>query len=140
MTFRQSIPAFLGGISQQAKELRPSNLVDDAVNIEHLPSEGAMKRYPTEFLTELVETWDPATTRVVPMARDDDDFLVVFGDALGPRVFDSAGTEATVINADPIDYLNAAGHEAIRTQQVADTMYVVLLDKLLTRQNLLEEF
>lgn len=128
MTFRQSIPAFLGGISQQAKELRPTNLVDDAVNIEHLPSEGAMKRYPTEFLAELVETWDPVTTRVVPMARDDDDFLVVFGDALGPRVFDSAGTEATVINADPIDYLTAAGHESIRTQQVADTMYVVNRD------------
>lgn len=55
MSFRQSIPAFLGGISQQSRAIRPTNLVDDCANIEHLPSEGATKRYPTEHVETLSE-------------------------------------------------------------------------------------
>jgi len=128
MTFRQSIPAFLGGISQQAKEMRPTNLVDDAVNIEHLPSEGATKRYPTEWLSDIAETWDPETTKVVPMARDDGDFLVVFLAGEGPRVYDSAGTEIPVTNNDAVSYILDAPHTSIRTQQLADSMYVVNRD------------
>lgn len=124
MTFRQTVPAFLGGISQQSKELRPTNLVDDAVNIEHIPSEGATKRYPTEWLSEVVETMDGSKVKVVAMNRDDQDFLVVFDGSGQPRVFDALGVEQAVTAGAPSLYLQDADHEDIRTQQVADTLFI----------------
>jgi len=124
MTFRQSIPAFLGGISQQSKAIRPTNLVDDAVNMEFLPSEGATKRYPTEWVADLGITLDASKAHAVAMPRDDEDYVVVVDDTT-VRVFDSAGVAQTVTEAgNAFDYLTGATHSDFRFQQIADTLYV----------------
>ena len=124
MTFRQSIPAFLGGISQQSKAIRPTNLVDDAVNMEFLPSEGATKRYPTEWVADLGITLDASKAHAVAMPRDDEDYVVVVDDTT-VRVFDSAGVAQTVTEAgNAFDYLTGATHGDFRFQQIADTLYV----------------
>ena len=138
MTSRQSIPAFLGGISQQSRAIRSSNLVDDCVNIEHLPSEGATKRYPTEHVAALEE--DPSgfipalsqsQTHAVPMSRDEGDFIVVVDGSLADaqnsvRVYDSAGVAQDLTEVgDAFGYVRGAGHTDLTFQQVADTLYVV---------------
>ena len=128
MSFRQSIPAFLGGISQQSKAIRPSNLVDDAVNMEFMPSEGATKRYPTEHITDLSFSLDPSKAHAVPMPRDDKDYIVIVDDS-AVRVVDTDGNEETVTELDnAFDYLTGATHDSFRFQQVADTLYVVNTD------------
>lgn len=124
MTFRQSIPAFLGGISQQSKAIRPTNLVDDSLNMEYLPTEGATKRFPTEHIADLTIEMDAATTRIVAMPRDDQDFLVAVSDT-EVRVFDSAGAAQSVVEvSNAFDYLAGATHSDFRFQQIADTLYV----------------
>lgn len=139
MSFRQSIPAFLGGISQQSRAIRSTNLVDDCANIEHLPSEGATKRYPTEHVEALSEQGggdyiDPLSqsqTHAVPLSRDEGDFIAVFDGSLADgdysvRVYDSSGAAQTLIEADDaFGYIRGASHSDLAFQQVADTLYVV---------------
>ena len=128
MTFRQSVPAFLGGISQQSKAIRPTNLVDDSVNMEYLPTEGATKRYPTEHISNYLTTQDPAKTQLVAMARDDADFLVAVDDT-SVKVFNVDGTiESVTVPSGAFDYLSGATHGSFRFQQVADTLYVANVD------------
>lgn len=128
MTFRQSVPAFLGGVSQQSKAIRPTNLVDDSVNMEYLPTEGATKRYPTEHISSYLTTQDPAKTQLVAMARDDADFLVAVDDT-SVKVFNVDGTiESVTVPAGAFDYLSGATHGSFRFQQVADTLYVSNVD------------
>lgn len=128
MTFRQSVPAFLGGISQQSKAIRPTNLVDDSVNMEYLPTEGATKRFPTEHIADYGITQDPAKTQVVAMSRDDADFLVAVDDT-AVKVFNADGTiESVTVASGAFDYLSGATHDSFRFQQVADTLYVANVD------------
>jgi len=128
MTFRQSVPAFLGGISQQSKAIRPTNLVDDSVNMEYLPTEGATKRFPTEHVEEYLIEMDPAKTQVVAMSRDDADFLVAVDDT-AVKVFNADGTiESVTVPSGAFDYLSGATHGSFRFQQVADTLYVSNVD------------
>ena len=138
MTSRQSIPAFLGGISQQSRAIRSTNLVDDCVNIEHLPSEGATKRYPTEHVETLEEftggfipALSQSQTHAVPMSRDEGDFIVVVDGSLADaqnsvRVYDSAGVAQDLTEVgDAFGYVRGADHADLTFQQVADTLYVV---------------
>lgn len=128
MTFRQSVPAFLGGISQQSKAIRPTNLVDDSVNMEYLPTEGATKRFPTEHISSYSTTQDPAKTQLVAMSRDDADFLVAVDDT-AVKVFNADGTiESVTVASGAFDYLSGATHDSFRFQQVADTLYVANVD------------
>jgi len=133
MTYRQSVPAFLGGISQQSKALRKSNLVDDCLNIEHLPSEGATKRYPSEHIAEIAHPFGPldaSKIRAVAMPRDDDHFIAMFDDEY-VRVFSVDGTEKSVSSTlGTRAYLSGATHNSLRFQQVADTLYVANTGKV----------
>ena len=139
-TFRDSIPTFLNGISQQNAALRENNLLDDAVNWEFLPSEGLTKRYPTEFVSELRtfdgDPLDLTGAHFVAMERDDQDYLLAFYDDTvnfqGGKfaVWDAQGNPVEVVNdiggfENQFDYIHSTPSEMIRTQQVADALYVV---------------
>ena len=136
-TFNDSVPSFLGGVSQQAAAIRSSNSVDEILNMEALPTEGLTKRYPTEFLAELKDplgaSLDLAGARLVILERDDEDYLIALGSDESNDgymyAWDSTGTPVAceynsglVTNA--VDYLDFAKDEDIRTQQIADALFV----------------
>lgn len=131
MTQSQSIPSFLGGITQQPKVYRASNLVEDAVNFQFNPSDGAGKRYPTSDVAEL----DAAELRgykMIALERDerdyriligDEDILVVEEDGTGVQVLDSTNSGGGY--APDFSYLAGAGYLDIRTQTIADAVFVL---------------
>ena len=121
MTNRVSVPTFLGGISQQAHAQRQSSLVDDALNIEFQPTQGATKRYPTEHIATIAA--DLTGSRIVTLERDDGDYLVVLSSS-GVRVFSTDGTEQTVNAPGGFSYLAGVGPKQLRWQQVADSLFV----------------
>ena len=125
-TTRFSVPAFLGGISQQSPAIRRSSLVEDAVNVEFFPSEGATKRQPSRFVRELED--DHTGNRVVTFERDGIPYTVVFGNNQ-LYVFDENGQEI-IVYGDAPTYLTGAAFDDIRYEAIADSIWVVNRNKV----------
>jgi len=121
-TFRVSVPSFLGGINQQAEPVRQNNFVEDAENISFLPSEGATKRWPTKFVKDL--SADLTDYRLFTIERDEGTFLIALGDD-DIRAYDSSGNTVTVEAPGGTSYLSGASAGDIRLQSVADTLFVL---------------
>ena len=121
-TFRVSVPSFLGGINQQAEPVRQNNFVEDAENVSFLPSEGATKRWPTKFVKDL--SADLTGYRLFTIERDEGTYLIALGDD-DVRAYDSDGNTITVEAAGGTSYLSGAVAEDIRLQSVADTLFVL---------------
>jgi hypothetical protein len=127
MTTRISIPTFLGGISQQSHGQRQPNLVDDALNVEFLATEGSTKRYPTEHVARLT-VGDMTGSKLLTLERDDAEYAVLINDT-EVKVWNLDGTAATVTapggGAADFSYLAGASETDIRTQSYADTTFVL---------------
>lgn len=136
-TFRDTIPSFLGGITQQTPALRGNNLVDDSVNMEYLPTEGATKRYPSIFEGELLDPNGSSVNldgaRFVSIERDDENYILAMGSDefnVGFLYAWDANGNAIVVedtNGNPsnlMSYLDFTEYSDIKLQQVADALFV----------------
>ena len=124
---RVSVPAFLGGISQQSDAIRRSNTVEDAVNIEFLPSQGASKRYPTEHVGELASA-PTGARRAVFFDRDDTGLVALIGNSI--KIIETDGTVVPIYGTPEggvvdYSYLTGAEYREIRSQTVADAAFIV---------------
>lgn len=129
---RVTVPAFLGGISQQSDAIRRSNSVDSAVNIEFLASQGASKRYPTEHIKEITSA-PTGARRAIFFDRDDAGLIALVGSTI--KVVDTEGTSYSVFGtptggAPDFSYLSGASFRQIRSQTVADAAFVVNTDTI----------
>jgi hypothetical protein len=129
MIVTQPIPNFVGGVSQQPEDLRLPNQVQTAINVEYSPTEGAVKRYPTNHIAE-VDALELAGAALFPLDREDTSHLVIIGDEY-IKVFEDDGTEVLVFDSTngptyvaDFSYLANANRDTIRAQSIVDTLFV----------------
>lgn len=125
-----------GGIGQQPPSQRPANQVATCQNFLPSVAEGLVKRYGSEFVAT-VAVADPAgyspnlsghAYRLHPIERDQDElYLAIYGDST-LRIFDEAGTEATLtITAEAEAYLDSGNATAdqLRLRTFSDTTFLI---------------
>ena len=130
MNLSQSIPNFVGGVSQQPDLLRLPTQVDTAVNVEFSATDGAAKRQGTRHVARAATT-ELAGYSMFPLDRDDDQYLVLVGPS-DLKVINTAGTSFPIRNtlnsgggyAASFTYLSGATKDRIRVQPIVDTMFV----------------
>lgn len=126
-----SVPNFLGGVSQQPDDLRLPNQVKSATNFLLSPSEGAVKRYPTQHVGQIATSALDGYA-MFPLDRDDGSYWVLVGDG-DLKVINTSGTAQTIKDstnsggayAPDFTYFDGASRETIRSQVIADTMFLV---------------
>lgn len=94
----QTIPSFIGGVSQQSSALRLPNQSELEVNVHATVADGLMKR-PNTDLVKLLGSVAGSNFKMHKINRDaSEKYIVLFtADATNPvRVFDLDGTEKTI--------------------------------------------
>lgn len=91
---QDTIPNFIGGVSQQPSKLMFPNQAKELVNMLPDPTVGLTKRKPTEHIARLMDTL-PIQPQVYTVNKEDEKYQV-FLTGSTVRVFDLEGNEKTV--------------------------------------------
>lgn len=91
---QDTIPNFIGGVSQQPDKLMFPNQAKELVNMLPDPTLGLCKRYPTEYITKLMDK--PANFPMTYTINKEDEKYQVYLDGTGIKVFDLEGNPKTV--------------------------------------------
>jgi len=120
------IPAMWGGSSTQAPSVRWANQVGEAVNVVFDVASGFTKRPGAKWFKTISDLDETVDYRLHPIVRDETErYLLLYADTM-VRIFDMAGTVATVNGlapgTDARAYLDAndAGCDQMRLVTVAD--------------------
>lgn len=129
----QSIPALLGGVSQQADAVKLPGQVREAENVYLDPTFGCVKRHPTRYIAQ-VATDIPQNAKWFPIFRDNEEryLACVYNDPeLTPkirfRVFEAdSGVEREVLyDAGVEEYIEAGKFANLKFLTINDYTFVV---------------
>lgn len=131
-----TITNLVGGVSQQAENLRFSNTASSIENAYLSPVVGMQKRQPAEWLGEMYEfgtTTAPTFTdraAVHFINRDDTEHYCLVVDADGIRAFDADTGAAIecVVDAEAAAYLVSDGDEGVAADLSADLRFATVAD------------
>lgn len=123
----ETIPSFIGGVSQQPDKLKRSDQLKECVNGYPSPVAGMIKRHPTQHIKKLIDG-DIGSAKCQFTLKDNGEKYVTIIPDGDLKVFDLEGTPKTVTFPDGKAYLETANPRYnIRTLSVAD--YIFTLNK-----------
>lgn len=122
-----SIPALIGGVSQQPSELRAPSQLSSCSNFYPSEADGLLPRPPLLHIAKVADTAFAAPLLHTINRDSDDRFLVVLLDG-DLKVYDLEGVEKTVAFPDGKAYLDTGAktpQESLRAATVADYTFIV---------------